>query len=102
MDNIIKNTTYDSHVYSDNILTTLLDIIKKSNTNSHIKKIIGMDIEIFKTYRHQLQDELEHLNNLLLYLTHSSEQSPIINQEIKKLKIITTNIKKIIYSMGDL
>jgi len=97
-----KVTSYDSHLYSDNILNTLLDIINKSNKNIHIKKIINMDIDIFKTYRYQLQNELDHLNNLLDYLNKSKEQSPLIKQEIKKLKLITHNIKKIIYSLSDL
>ena len=102
MDKNTKLTTYDSHIYSDNILNTMLDIIKKSNTNHHIKKIFKMDIDIFKSYRYQLQNELEHLNNLLLYLTQSKDQSPLIKQEIKKIKVITHNIKKIIYSLSDL
>jgi hypothetical protein len=80
----------------------MLDIIKKSDKNRYIKQIINMDVAIFKTYRYQLQNELEHLNNLLLYLTQDTDPSPIIKQEIKKLKIITQNIKKIIYSLSDL
>lgn len=95
-------STYNSHIYSDTILNTMLDIIKKSNTNIHIKKIINMDIQVFKTYRYQLQNELEHLNNLLVYLNISTDQSPLIKQEINKLKLLTHNIKKIIYTLSDL
>lgn len=102
MEHIKKLNTYDSHVYSDNILNTLLDIVKSSNKNRHITKIINMDLAVFNTYRHTLQTELEYLNNLLLYLTKSEDHSPIIKQEIKKLKIITTNLKQIIYSLSDL
>ena len=97
-----KLTTYDSHIYSDTILNTMLDIIKKSNKNLHIKKIINMDIDIFKTYRYQLQNELYNLNNLLYYLNKSKDQSPLIKQEINKIKLISNNIKKIIYSLSDL
>jgi hypothetical protein len=100
--NKTKLNTYDSHIYSDNIINTLLDIVKSSNKNIHIKKIINMDWAIFKTYRNTLQQELDELNNLLVYLNQSSDHSPIIRQEIKKLKLITTNLKKIIYSLSDL
>lgn len=100
--NKTKLNTYDSHIYSDNIINTLLDIINSSNKNIHIKKIINMDLHVFKTYRHTLQTELEHLNNLLFYLNNSNDKSPIIKQEIKKLKLITNNLKKIIYSLSDL
>lgn len=102
MEHKSKINTYDSHIYSDNIINTLLDIINSSNKNIHIKKIINMDWHVFKTYRHTLQNELEHLNNLFFYLNNSSEKSPIITQEIKKLKLITNNLKKIIYSLSDL
>jgi hypothetical protein len=102
MEHINKLNTYDSHVYSDNILNTLLDIVKSSNKNRHITKIINMDLVVFNTYRNTLQSELEYLNKLLFYLTQSEHPSPIIKQEIKQLKIITTNLKKIIYSLSDL
>ena len=102
MEHTNKLNTYDSHLYSDTIINTLLGLIKSSNTNIHITKIIQMDLEVFKTYRHTFQNELEHLNMLLVYLNTSSDQSPIITQEIKKLKKITHNLKQIIYSLSDL
>jgi hypothetical protein len=102
MESYSKLNTYDSHIYSDNIINTLLDIINSSNKNIHIKKIINMDSLVFKTYRITIQHELEHLNNLLFYLNNSNDKSPIIKQEIKKLKLITNNLKKIIYSLSDL